>query len=71
MSATPAVPTSSPRASRPTGQRGAPAPAAGAPQGALDPQGQEAYDRFDKYLNGCVKLFRDGYNTVHQYTLQK
>ena len=45
MSATPAVPTSSPRASRPTGQRGAPAPAAGAPQGALDPQGQEAYDR--------------------------
>ena len=38
---------------------------------AIEVQGQEAYDRFDKYLNGCVKLFRDGYNTVHQYTLQK
>lgn len=37
---------------------------------AIEVQGQEAYDRFDKYLNGCVKLFRDGYNTVHQYTLQ-
>jgi cyclopropane-fatty-acyl-phospholipid synthase len=38
---------------------------------AIEVQGQVAYDRFDKYLNGCVKLFREGYNSVHQYTLQK
>lgn len=38
---------------------------------ALALQGQEIYARYDKYLNGCVKLFREGYNSVHQYTLQK
>ncbi|NDJ87613.1 cyclopropane mycolic acid synthase family methyltransferase [Mycolicibacter kumamotonensis] len=38
---------------------------------ALALQGQEVYDRYDKYLNGCIKLFREGYNSVHQYTLQK
>ena len=45
MSATPAVPTSSPRASRPAARRGAPAPGPGVPPAPLDPQGQEAYDR--------------------------
>ena len=38
---------------------------------AIAAQSQEVYDRYDKYLNGCVRLFREGYNTVHQYTLQK
>ncbi|HEU4361734.1 MAG TPA: cyclopropane mycolic acid synthase family methyltransferase [Mycobacterium sp.] len=38
---------------------------------AIAAQSQEVYDRYDKYLNGCVRLFRDGYNSVHQYTLQK
>lgn len=38
---------------------------------AIEVQGQVVYDRFDKYLNGCVRLFREGYNSVHQYTLQK
>jgi len=38
---------------------------------AIEVQGQEAYDRFDKYLNGCVDLFRNGNTSVHQYTLQK
>src|SRR5574337_500560 len=38
---------------------------------AVAAQSQEAYDRYDKYLNGCVELFRDGYTSVHQYTLQK
>ena len=34
-------------------------------------QSREVYDRYDKYLNGCVNLFRDGYTSVHQYTLEK
>ncbi|HEU0191209.1 MAG TPA: cyclopropane mycolic acid synthase family methyltransferase [Mycobacterium sp.] len=38
---------------------------------AIAAQSQEVYDRYDKYLNGCVDLFRRGYNSVHQYTLQK
>src|SRR5574337_271515 len=38
---------------------------------AIAAQSREVYDRYDKYLNGCVRLFRDGYNSVHQYTLQK
>ncbi|ORV50086.1 SAM-dependent methyltransferase [Mycolicibacter engbaekii] len=38
---------------------------------AIEVQGQEAYDRFDKYLNGCVALFQNGNTSVHQYTLQK
>jgi cyclopropane-fatty-acyl-phospholipid synthase len=38
---------------------------------ALALQSQEVYDRYAKYLNGCVRLFRDGYTSVHQYTLQK
>ena len=38
---------------------------------AIAAQSQEVYDRYDRYLNGCVKLFRDGYTSVHQYTLQK
>jgi cyclopropane-fatty-acyl-phospholipid synthase len=38
---------------------------------AIAAQSQEVYDRYDRYLNGCVKLFRDGYTSVHQYTLHK
>lgn len=38
---------------------------------AIAAQSQEVYDRYDKYLNGCVMLFRDGYTSVHQFTLQK
>lgn len=38
---------------------------------ALTLQSQEVYDRYDKYLNGCVSLFQDGLNSVHQYTMQK
>lgn len=38
---------------------------------AIAAQSQEVYDRFDKYLNGCVRLFRDGYTSVHQFTLRK
>ncbi|KRQ18897.1 MULTISPECIES: cyclopropane mycolic acid synthase family methyltransferase [Mycobacteroides] len=38
---------------------------------AIALQGQEVYDRFHKYLNGCVNLFRAGYTSVHQFTLTK
>ncbi|RAU99427.1 cyclopropane mycolic acid synthase family methyltransferase [Mycolicibacter senuensis] len=38
---------------------------------AIAAQSQEVYDRYDRYLNGCVPLFRDGYTSVHQYTLRK
>jgi cyclopropane-fatty-acyl-phospholipid synthase len=38
---------------------------------AIAAQSQEVYDRYDKYLNGCVRLFREGCTSVHQYTLQK
>ncbi|HEU4361735.1 MAG TPA: cyclopropane mycolic acid synthase family methyltransferase [Mycobacterium sp.] len=38
---------------------------------AVAVQSQEIYNRYDKYLNGCVRLFADGYTSVHQYTLQK
>lgn len=38
---------------------------------AIAAQSQEVYDRYDKYLNGCVRLFQDGLTSVHQYTLQK
>ncbi|MEZ0050779.1 cyclopropane-fatty-acyl-phospholipid synthase [Mycobacterium sp. MAA66] len=40
-------------------------------QEAIAAQSPEVYDRYDKYLNGCVKLFDEGYTSVHQYTLQK
>jgi len=40
-------------------------------EAALAAQSQQVYDRYEKYLNGCVMLFRDGYTSVHQYTLQK
>ena len=32
---------------------------------------QEVYDRYVKYLSGCVELFRDGYIDVCQFTLVK
>lgn len=38
---------------------------------AIAVQSQQVYDRYDEYLNGCVRLFREGYTSVHQYTLQK
>lgn len=38
---------------------------------AIAVQSQEVYDRYNKYLNGCVRLFRDGQTSVHQFTLRK
>jgi cyclopropane-fatty-acyl-phospholipid synthase len=38
---------------------------------AIAVQSQEVYDRYIKYLTGCVHLFRDGYTSVHQFTLRK
>lgn len=38
---------------------------------AIRVQSQEVYDRYDKYLNGCVNLFRVGHTSVHQFTLRK
>jgi cyclopropane-fatty-acyl-phospholipid synthase len=38
---------------------------------AIAAQSQEVYDRYVKYLTGCVVLFRDGYTSVNQFTLQK
>jgi cyclopropane-fatty-acyl-phospholipid synthase len=38
---------------------------------AIAAQSQEVYDRYIKYLTGCVRLFREGYTSVNQFTLQK
>ncbi|ODR07834.1 SAM-dependent methyltransferase [Mycolicibacillus koreensis] len=38
---------------------------------AIEIQGREAYERFDKYLNGCGQYFASGHLDVCQYTLQK
>ncbi|MBU9763602.1 methyltransferase domain-containing protein [Mycobacterium sp. TNTM28] len=38
---------------------------------AIAIQGQQVYDRYDKYLNGCQKYFASGHISVHQFTLQK
>lgn len=38
---------------------------------ALAIQPQEVYDRYLKYLTGCVELFRDGYIDICQFTLAK
>jgi cyclopropane-fatty-acyl-phospholipid synthase len=38
---------------------------------AIAAQSQEVYDRYVKYLTGCMRLFRDGYTSVNQFTLQK
>jgi cyclopropane-fatty-acyl-phospholipid synthase len=38
---------------------------------AIAAQSQEVYDRYMKYLTGCQGLFRDGYTSVHQFTLEK
>lgn len=38
---------------------------------AIAVQSQEVYDRYAKYLNGCVRLFREGYTNLGQFTLQK
>lgn len=38
---------------------------------AIAAQSQEVYDRYVKYLNGCVPLFREGYTNLGQFTLQK
>lgn len=38
---------------------------------ALAVQSREVYDRYLKYLSGCVELFRDGYIDVCQFTMAK
>jgi cyclopropane-fatty-acyl-phospholipid synthase len=38
---------------------------------AIAAQSQEVYERYVKYLNGCVPLFREGYTNLGQFTLQK
>lgn len=38
---------------------------------AIAIQGQEVYERYEKYLNGCQKYFASGHISVHQFTLQK
>ncbi len=38
---------------------------------ALAIQPEEVYDRYLKYLTGCVELFRDGYIDICQFTLVK
>jgi cyclopropane-fatty-acyl-phospholipid synthase len=38
---------------------------------AIAAQSQEVYDRYARYLAGCQGLFRDGYTSVNQFTLQK
>ncbi|RDH76996.1 methyltransferase domain-containing protein [Mycolicibacterium moriokaense] len=38
---------------------------------AIALQGQEAYERFDKYLTGCRDLFRDKKLDVNQFTMEK
>ena len=38
---------------------------------AIAAQSQEVYDRYIKYLNGCVTLFEEGYTNLGQFTLQK
>ena len=38
---------------------------------AIAVQSQEVYDRYAKYLNGCVQLFREGYTNLGQFTLKK
>jgi cyclopropane-fatty-acyl-phospholipid synthase len=38
---------------------------------AIAVQSAEVYNRYMKYLNGCAKLFRQGYTDVDQFTLEK
>lgn len=38
---------------------------------AIALQGEEVYNRYDKYLTGCAKLFHEGYLDIAQYTLEK
>jgi cyclopropane-fatty-acyl-phospholipid synthase len=38
---------------------------------AIAAQSQEVYDRYVKYLNGCIPLFGEGYTNLGQFTLQK
>ena len=38
---------------------------------AIAVQSREVYDRYDKYLNGCARLFREGYTNLGQFTLEK
>jgi cyclopropane-fatty-acyl-phospholipid synthase len=38
---------------------------------AIALQGQVVYDRYDRYLTGCAKLFHEGYLDIAQYTLEK
>jgi cyclopropane-fatty-acyl-phospholipid synthase len=38
---------------------------------AIEIQGEEVYDRYMHYLNGCADGFRTGYIDVNQFTLEK
>jgi len=38
---------------------------------AIAAQSQKVYDRYVKYLNGCIPLFREGYTNLGQFTLHK
>ncbi|HME74232.1 MAG TPA: class I SAM-dependent methyltransferase, partial [Mycobacterium sp.] len=38
---------------------------------AIALQGEVVYNRYDRYLSGCAKRFRDGYLDIAQYTLEK
>ncbi|MCV7421435.1 class I SAM-dependent methyltransferase [Mycobacterium yunnanensis] len=38
---------------------------------AVEIAGEEIYERFVKYLEGCADLFREGYTDVAQFTLEK
>jgi len=38
---------------------------------AIEISGEEIYERFVKYLEGCADLFREGYTDVAQFTLEK
>jgi cyclopropane-fatty-acyl-phospholipid synthase len=38
---------------------------------AIAISGEEIYERFVKYLEGCADLFREGYTDVAQFTLEK
>jgi cyclopropane-fatty-acyl-phospholipid synthase len=43
----------------------------GTPDDAIAIQSDEVYQRYMKYLTGCVDLFRNGYTDVCQFTLEK
>ena len=38
---------------------------------AIALQGEEIYNRYDRYLSGGAELFHEGYLDIAQYTLEK